>query len=120
MTFLQKVRHYLFAFWQVIPIFILSGCRGAVSQALRGGEYFLYWDIFIHYRYLHEPEKTPVLKGKPVPRQRAPGIIGRAWREMIIAMTFLVAGLQAYFGVLLAAVVGGGAHGVGVRCQVLG
>jgi hypothetical protein len=39
---------------------------------------------------------------------------------MIIAMTFLVAGLQAYFGVLLAAVVGGGAHGVGVRCQVLG
>jgi hypothetical protein len=60
------------------------GVTSAPFRKLCAGENidFPYRDIFLHYRYLHEPEKRPVLKGKPIPRQRAPGIIGRVWRRM--------------------------------------
>jgi hypothetical protein len=44
---------------------------------------FPYRDIFLHYRYLHEPEKRPVFSGKPVPYEKPyPSLTDRILRKL--------------------------------------
>lgn len=41
-----------------------------------------YRDIFLHYRYLHEPEKMPKFTGKPKPYNPPPTIIEKALKKL--------------------------------------
>ena len=41
-----------------------------------------YRDIFLHYRYLHEPENRPIFTTKPKPLQTQPNLFQRALRKL--------------------------------------
>ncbi|MGK7927202.1 MAG: Npun_R2821/Npun_R2822 family protein [Spirulina sp.] len=43
---------------------------------------FPYRDIFLHYRYLHEPEKRPKLSGKPKPYNPPPSFFQKVKRKL--------------------------------------
>ena len=43
---------------------------------------FPYRDIFLHYRYLYEPEKQPRFKGTPKPYNQAPSLVKRIYRKL--------------------------------------
>ena len=43
---------------------------------------FPYRDIFLHYRYLHEPKKKPVFEGKPKPYNQSVGPLSRIWSRL--------------------------------------
>ncbi|MBE9221674.1 sugar transferase [Cyanobacterium stanieri LEGE 03274] len=43
---------------------------------------FPYRDIFLHYRYLHEPEKMPKLVGKPKPYNPPPTFMDKVFRKL--------------------------------------
>ena len=46
---------------------------------------FPYRDIFLHYRYLHEPEKRPQFQGKPKPYNAPPSLTTRILRKLGLA-----------------------------------
>ncbi|MEM9541993.1 MAG: Npun_R2821/Npun_R2822 family protein [Cyanobacteria bacterium P01_E01_bin.42] len=46
---------------------------------------FPYRDIFLHYRYLHQPEKRPKLLGKPKPYNASPGFFQKVKRKLGIS-----------------------------------
>ncbi|MEC4983515.1 MAG: sugar transferase [Oscillatoria sp. PMC 1068.18] len=52
------------------------GVSSQLFQRVCAGENldFPYRDIFLHYRYLHEPEKRPQFQGKPVPYKQPPSL----------------------------------------------
>jgi inhibitor of KinA sporulation pathway (predicted exonuclease) len=41
-----------------------------------------YRDLFLYYRYLHEPEKRPIFKGKPKPYNPPPSLRDRILRKL--------------------------------------
>lgn len=43
---------------------------------------FPYRDVFLHYRYLHEPEKRPKFTGKPKPYNQGTSLATRALRKL--------------------------------------
>ena len=43
---------------------------------------FPYRDIFLHYRYLHEPEKRPRFTAKPKPYKQEPSLATRIFRKL--------------------------------------
>ena len=43
---------------------------------------FPYRDLFLHYRYLHEPERRPVLVDVPKPRKSSPDLKSRVMRKL--------------------------------------
>lgn len=43
---------------------------------------FPYRDLFLHYRYLHEPEKRPKLTGKPKPYNPPPSLATKVLRKL--------------------------------------
>ncbi|MEB3282569.1 MAG: hypothetical protein VKK42_26990 [Lyngbya sp.] len=43
---------------------------------------FPYRDIFLHYRYLHEPEKRPQFQSKPQPYKQTPSFFQRALKKL--------------------------------------
>lgn len=43
---------------------------------------FPYRDIFLHYRYLHEPEKMPKFVGKPQPYNPPPTFMDKVFRKL--------------------------------------
>ena len=43
---------------------------------------FPYRDIFLHYRYLHEPEKRPQFTGKPKPYNPKPNLMTKVFRRI--------------------------------------
>ncbi len=52
------------------------GLSSSLFQKLCAGENidFPYRDLFLHYRYLHEPEKRPEFKAKVKPNSQPPGL----------------------------------------------
>lgn len=46
---------------------------------------FPYRDVFLHYRYLHEPEKRPQFKGKPKAYNAPPSLAKRVMKKLGIA-----------------------------------
>jgi hypothetical protein len=46
---------------------------------------FPYRDLFLHYRYLHEPEKRPQFKGKPQPYNAPPSLANRMMKKLGLA-----------------------------------
>ncbi|MDX2216615.1 MAG: hypothetical protein SFY66_25350 [Oculatellaceae cyanobacterium bins.114] len=59
---------------------ISSRAFNELCQGVNHG--FPYRDVFLHYRYLHEPEKRPVLKGKPKPFGAPPSLMTRALQKV--------------------------------------
>ncbi|MBD2627088.1 Npun_R2821/Npun_R2822 family protein [Trichormus variabilis] len=60
------------------------GIAPKINQAVCAGENieFPYRDIFLYYRYLHEPDKRPSFKNPPRPYDASPpGLITRALRK---------------------------------------
>lgn len=45
---------------------------------------FPYRDLFLHYRYLHEPEKLPEFKGKPKAYNQPPSLTDRVLKKLKI------------------------------------
>lgn len=43
---------------------------------------FPYRDIFLHYRYLHEPEKQPKFETKPIPYNQPPSLATRVLKKL--------------------------------------
>ncbi len=43
---------------------------------------FPYRDVFLHYRYLHEPNRRPILTGKPKPYNAPPSLTQRLLRKI--------------------------------------
>ncbi|WP_287288715.1 hypothetical protein [Okeania sp. SIO2B9] len=43
---------------------------------------FPYREIFLHYRYLHEPEKKPKFIGKPKPYNPPPSLIDKIFKKI--------------------------------------
>jgi Mannosyltransferase putative len=43
---------------------------------------FPYRETFLHYRYLHEPEKSPKFTGKPKPYNPPPSLLNRVLRKL--------------------------------------
>jgi hypothetical protein len=43
---------------------------------------FPYRDIFLHYRYLHEPEKRPIFDSKPKPYQTSPNLATKILKKL--------------------------------------
>lgn len=43
---------------------------------------FPYRDIFLHYRYLQQPENTPVFRGRPKPYNAPPNLLQRALAKL--------------------------------------
>ncbi len=43
---------------------------------------FPYRDVFLHYRYLHEPENRPKFKSKPQPYNQPPSFLQRALKKL--------------------------------------
>ena len=43
---------------------------------------FPYRDVFLHYRYLHEPEKQPQFNSKPQPYNQPPSFFQRALKKL--------------------------------------
>lgn len=43
---------------------------------------FPYRDVFLHHRYLHEPEKRPKFLGKPKPYNQPPNLVQRTLRKL--------------------------------------
>ncbi|MGY6529766.1 MAG: Npun_R2821/Npun_R2822 family protein [Cyanobacterium sp.] len=60
------------------------GVPSSVFTRLCAGENldFPYRDIFLHYRYLHEPEKMPKFVGKPKPYNPPPTFIDKVFRKL--------------------------------------
>ncbi len=50
-------------------------CRGENIE-------FPYRDLFLHYRYLHQPEQRPILTGKPRLYNQPPGLMQRVFRKL--------------------------------------
>ena len=56
---------------------------GVFSRVCEGENiYFPYRDIFLHYRYLYEPAKRPLFKGKPKPCNQPVGPLNRIWNRL--------------------------------------
>jgi hypothetical protein len=62
------------------------GIAPNINQAVCAGENieFPYRDLFLYYRYLHEPEKRPVFQNPPKGYDEAPvpNLLARAWRKL--------------------------------------
>ncbi|OLP17551.1 sugar transferase [Leptolyngbya sp. 'hensonii'] len=60
------------------------GLPSTVFTQLCAGENvgFLYRDIFLHYRYLKEPENRPKLMGKPKPYDQGPSLATRILKKL--------------------------------------
>ncbi|MEA5469541.1 Npun_R2821/Npun_R2822 family protein [Spirulina sp. 06S082] len=60
------------------------GISSRIFARLCGGENidFPYRDIFLHYRYLHEPEKRPTLSGKPKVYDAPPSFFEKIKRKL--------------------------------------
>lgn len=60
------------------------GIPAKVFTRLCAGENldFRYRDVFLYYRYLHEPEKKPKFKNKPKPYDAPPSFIERVLRKL--------------------------------------
>ncbi len=43
---------------------------------------FPYRDLFLHYRYLYEPEQKPPLIGKPKQEERSPNLLDKAFKKL--------------------------------------
>ena len=43
---------------------------------------FPYREIFLHYRYLHEPEKRPLFSGKPKPYDAPPSLMSKVFKKL--------------------------------------
>jgi hypothetical protein len=54
---------------------------------------FPYRDIFLHYRYLHEPDKRPNFKGRPKRYDQLPGLLNRILRKIKSCIKFRIKGL---------------------------
>lgn len=54
-------------------------CQGA-------NEDFPYRDVFLHYRYLHEPEKRPQLSGQPNSHNTPPSLKKRVMKKLGLAL----------------------------------
>ncbi len=63
------------------------GISSQVFQRVCAGEnlWFPYREAFLHYRYLHEPEKRPRFSGKPKPYNAPPSLMKRAFRKLGLA-----------------------------------
>jgi hypothetical protein len=59
---------------------ISSRAFNELCQGVNHG--FPYRETFLHYRYLHEPEKRPELKGRPKPFGAPPSLVTRALRKV--------------------------------------
>jgi Mannosyltransferase putative len=60
------------------------GLSSQLFTRLCGGENidFPYRDVFLHYRYLHEPEKRPTFTTKPKPYNPPPSLTTRVLRKL--------------------------------------
>jgi hypothetical protein len=60
------------------------GISSSLFNRLGAGENvdFPYRDLFLHYRYLHEPEKRPQFKTKPIPYKPHPSLGSRLLRKL--------------------------------------
>jgi hypothetical protein len=60
------------------------GISSQVFQRVCAGEnlWFPYREAFLHYRYLHEPEKRPQFSGKPKPYNNPPSLMKRALKKL--------------------------------------
>ena len=60
------------------------GLSSDIFNRLCGGENidFPYRETFLHYRYLHEPEKRPKFTGKPKPYNAHPSLLKRVLRKL--------------------------------------
>lgn len=63
------------------------GMSSKIFKRLCSGENldFPYWDVFLHYRYLHEPENCPRLTGKPQDYKQLPTFKQRLFKKMGLA-----------------------------------
>ena len=63
------------------------GIPSKVFGRLCGGENidFPYREVFLHYRYLHEPEKRPRLRGTPQPYNRRPSFARSVLQKMNVS-----------------------------------
>jgi hypothetical protein len=60
------------------------GLSSKLFQRLCIGENidFPYRDLFLHYRYLHEPQQRPIFTAKPKPYNQPPGLTRRVLRKL--------------------------------------
>lgn len=60
------------------------GLSSKLFQRLCAGENidFPYRDLFLHYRYLHEPQQRPIFTAKPKPYNQPPSLTRRVLRKL--------------------------------------
>lgn len=60
------------------------GISSSVFKRVCEGENidFPYRDLFLHYRYLHEPQQRPVFTAKPTPYDKPPSLMSRVLKKL--------------------------------------
>jgi hypothetical protein len=48
---------------------------------------FPYRDLFLHYRYLHEPDQRPFLSGPLVTPAKPPNLLQRGWKKLSVMLS---------------------------------
>ncbi|MDY7022459.1 MAG: hypothetical protein SWJ54_14050, partial [Cyanobacteriota bacterium] len=80
----QEKDHLLYDHGKPLTYLHYIGISSKVFARVCAGENldFPYRDIFLHYRYLHEPEKRPVFTSKPKPYNQPPSLFQRALKKL--------------------------------------
>ncbi|MBF2000990.1 MAG: sugar transferase [Synechococcales cyanobacterium M58_A2018_015] len=80
----ESHEHRLYDHGKPLTYLHYIGLSSDLFRRLCAGENvdFPYRDLFLHYRYLHEPEKRPLLKGKSLPYDAPPSFQQRVWRKL--------------------------------------
>ncbi|MBE9124807.1 MULTISPECIES: Npun_R2821/Npun_R2822 family protein [unclassified Coleofasciculus] len=80
----EKRNHLLYDKETRLTYLHYIGVSSKLIQRVCAGENldFPYRDIFLHYRYLHEPEQKPQFKTKPQPYNKPPSLGARILRKL--------------------------------------
>lgn len=84
----QEVDHVLYDKGQRLTYLHYIGLSSRIFAKVCAGENidFPYRDIFLHYRYLHEPDKRPQFKSKPKPYNPSPNLLQRAVNKLKLTL----------------------------------
>lgn len=80
----KEQNHILYDKGERLTYIHYIGIKSKFFNNLCAGENidFPYRDLFLHYRYLHEPEKRPKFTGKPKPYNPPPDLATRVLRKL--------------------------------------
>ena len=76
--------HLLYDRGNLLTYIHYIGLRSRLFTRVCAGENidFPYRDIFLHYRFLHEPEKRPKFRDKPIPYNQSPNLAQRIFKKL--------------------------------------